>query len=104
MFARSAKVLTLERRHAARAQGRQTVSKIVQPDRVNAALRHRRPVLVRRWHLDPASGKPACAWEVEGPDPAGDPGIEPTSPQLLCIAVLPRLAAAAGAFRPARRP
>ena len=62
MFARIAKVLTLERPHAVRVQGGQTFSKI------NAPPRRRRPVLVCRWHLDSVSGKPACAWEVESPD------------------------------------
>jgi hypothetical protein len=107
MFVRTAKALTLERQHAVPAQGGQTFSKIQQPDRLNAPLQRRRPVLVRRWHLDSVSGKPACAWEVEGPDLPRDLGIGPTwpmrEPQLLCIAVLPRRGAAADAFRPTRR-
>jgi hypothetical protein len=107
MFLRIAKVLTLERQHAVRAQGGQTSSKIQQPDRLNAPLHRRRPVLVRRWHFDSVSGKPACAWEVEGPDLARDLGIGPTwpmqEPQLLYVAVLPRRRAAADAFRPKRR-
>ena len=104
MFARTAKVLTLERQHAVRAQVRQTLSKIQEPDRLNAALRCRRPVLMRRWQLDPANGKPVCAWEVDSPDLSAEPCIGPNRPmrerQLLCIAVLPRRAAVAGALRP----
>lgn len=91
MFARIAKVLTLERPHAVRVQGRQTFSKIQELDRLNALPRRRRPVLVRRWHLDSVSGKPVCAWEVEGPDLPPDLGIGPIQEsQLLSIAVLPR--------------
>jgi hypothetical protein len=105
MFARTAKVQTLERQRAVRAQVRQTFSKIQEPDRLNAPLQRRRPVLVRRWQLDPVSGKPVCAWEVESPDLPRDLGIDwpMQEPQLLCIGVLPRRAAAAGAFRPMRR-
>jgi hypothetical protein len=103
MFARTAKVLTLERQHAVRAQGGQTLSKIQVPDHLNAPLRRRRPVLVRHWQRDPVSGKPACAWEVESPDPRPDPSIDQAKPQLLCIAVLPCRAPAADAFRPTRR-
>ena len=111
MFARTAKVQTLERQNAVRAQVRQTFTKIQEPDRLSAALRRHRPVLMRRWQLDSVSGKPVCAWEVESPDQppdlAPDLGIDPTwpmqEPQLLCIAVLHCRAAAAGAFRPTRR-
>jgi hypothetical protein len=96
MFARIAKVLTPERPHAVQVQSRQTFSKIQEPDGLNAPLRRRRPVLVRRWHLDSVSGKPVCAWEVEGPDLPRDLGIGPfrpmQEPQLLCVAVLPRRA------------
>ena len=67
MFARTAKVLILERQHAVRAEVRRTFS-TQEPDRLNAPLRRRRPVLVRRWQLDPVSGKPICAWEVQSPD------------------------------------
>ena len=90
MFARTAKVLTLERRHAVQAQVGQASSKIRQSDRLSAALRRRRPVLLCRWQLDPASGRPVCAWDVECPDLAPDLDIEPSWPmqeqQLLCIA------------------
>ena len=47
MFARIAKVLTLERPLAVRVQGGKTFSKIQEPDRLNAPPRRRRPVLVR---------------------------------------------------------
>ena len=106
MFARTAKVLTLERRHAVQAQVGQASSKIRQSDRLSAALRRRRPVLLCRWQLDPASGRPVCAWDVECPDLAPDLDIEPSWPmqelQLLCIAFFVLPAAAAGAFRPTR--
>jgi hypothetical protein len=96
MFARIAKVLTLERSHAVQVQSRRTFSKIQEPHRLNAPLRRGRPVLVRRWHLDSMTGKPACAWKVEGADLPRDPDIAPTwptqEPQLLCVAVLPRRA------------
>ena len=92
MFARTAKVLTLERQRAVRAQVRQTFSKVQDLDRLNAP--RRRPILIRRWQLDPVSGKPVCAWEVESPDLPRGLGITPIrsmpEPQLLCIAVLPR--------------
>ena len=80
MFARTAKVLTLERRHAVQAQVGQASSKIRQSDRLSAALRRRRPVLLCRWQLDPASGRPVCAWDVECPDLAPDLDIEPSWP------------------------
>ena len=94
MFARTAKVLTLERRHAVQAQVGQASSKIRQSDRLSAALRRRRPVLLCRWQLDPASGRPVCAWDVECPDLAPDLDIEPSWPirssncsaSLLCFA------------------
>jgi hypothetical protein len=107
MFARTAKVLTLERQHAVRAQGGQTLSKIQGPDRLNAPLRRRRPVLMRHWQLDPVSGKPVSAWKAESPDLQPDPSIDQTwpmqEPQVLCIAVLLPGAAAARAFRPTRQ-
>jgi hypothetical protein len=104
MFARIATVQTLERQHAVRAQVRQPFPKVQEPERRDAPLRPRRPVLTRRWELDPASGKPVCTWQVEGPDLPPDLTIDPTKPaqkpQLLWIAVWPRLAAAGG--RPSR--
>ena len=104
MFARTAKVLTVERQRAVRVQVRQTFSKVQDLDRLNAP--RRRPILIRRWQLDPVSGKPVCAWEVESPDLPRGLGITPIrsmpEPQLLCIAVLPRQAAAASAFGPTR--
>jgi hypothetical protein len=83
MFARTAKVQTLERQNAVRAQVRQTFTKIQEPDRLSAALRRRRPVLMRRWQLDSVSGKPVCAWEVESPDQPPDLAPDPTSPALV---------------------
>ena len=92
MFARTAKILTVERQRTVRAQVRQTFSKVQDLDRLNAP--RRRPILIRRWQLDPVSGKPVCAWEVESPDLPRGLGITPIrsmpEPQLLCIAVLPR--------------
>ena len=80
MFARTANVQTVAHQHAARAQVGQTFSKVQEPDRLNAPLRSRRPVLSRRWKLDPVSGKPVCAWEVERPDQPRDMGIDPIWP------------------------
>jgi hypothetical protein len=102
MFARTAKVLTLERRHAVRAQVGQASSKIRQSDRLSAALRRRRPVLLCRWQLDPASGRPVCAWDVECLDLDIEPSWPMQEQQLLCIAFFVLPAAAAGAFRPTR--
>jgi hypothetical protein len=88
MFARTANVQAVARQHAARAQVGQTFSKVQEPDRFDATLRGRRPVLLRRWKLDPVSVKPVCAWEVERPDQPRDLGIDPIwpmqEPQLLC--------------------
>ena len=103
MFARTAKVLTLERQRAVRAQVRQTFSKVQDLHRLNAP--RRRPILIRRWQLDPVSGKPVCAWEVESPDlprSGHHPNQVDAGAALLCIVVLPRQAAAASAFRPTR--
>ena len=47
MFARTAKILTVERQRTVRAQVRQTFSKVQDPDRLNAP--RRRPILIRRW-------------------------------------------------------
>jgi hypothetical protein len=57
-------VQTAGRLHAGRAQIWQTFSKVQEPDRLNAPRRSRRPLLSRRWKLDPVSGKPVCAWQV----------------------------------------
>jgi hypothetical protein len=73
MFARTARVLTVERRPAMQAPAGQAFSN--ESDRLNAARRRRRPVLLCRWQLDPASGRPFCVWHVECPDVA--PDLEP---------------------------
>ena len=78
MFARIAKVLTVACRPES-AQVRRVNSKIQTYDSAGPALRWRRPALNCRWQLDPASGRPVCAWEVESPDLAPDfvPGFGP---------------------------
>jgi hypothetical protein len=78
MFARTAKVLTLERRRAMQAPAGQAFSN--ESDRLKAARRRRRPVLLCRWQLDPANGRPICAWHVECPDRAPDLDIDPSWP------------------------
>jgi hypothetical protein len=86
MFARTAKLLTLGRPQAVRAPVGQEFSKIREPDRLNAALRRRRPVLLCRWQLDSASGRPVCTWEVESPDLAPNLRINPGRPMPECCA------------------
>jgi hypothetical protein len=105
MFARTAKVLAFERLHPVRAPVGQAFE-VREADRLNAALRRLRPVLLCRWQLDPASGRPVCAWDVESPELAPSPEIDPSwaipEQQLLCIAVVAHRAAAPGAFRATR--
>jgi hypothetical protein len=107
MFARTAKFLTFERPHTVRGQVGQTLSKIRELDRLNAAPRRRRPLLRCCWQLDPASGRPVCSWEVESPERGIDSGRpDAGADALLCIAVLRPGAAASGMFdyvRPRRR-
>lgn len=60
MFARLATTLAAGRRNAWHSAAF--------PDHRNEALRSApkvRPVLVCRWTLDPASGRPVCAWHAE---------------------------------------
>lgn len=100
MFARTAQIMTLGCRAPARAE--QQSSKIH-----DAVPPRRQPVLRARWRLDPATGRPICAWEIEAPSLAADldadPGWSDQEPKLVCIAVLPRSRAAAGSFRPRRQ-
>lgn len=86
MFARTAKLLTLERPHVVRARVGQAFSKIREPERLKPALRRRRPVLLCRWQLDPASGRPVCTWEVESHDLARNLRIDPRQPMPVCRA------------------
>jgi len=114
MFARIAKVLTVACRPEP-AQVRQATSKIQNHDSAGPALRRRPAVLTCRWQLDPASGRPVCAWEVESPDLAPDlmpelapdPDVSPASPmqqpQSLRRAARLRVIEAAGVVQPGRR-
>ena len=105
MFARTAKLLTLERPQPVRAPVGQAFSKIREPDRLNAALPRRGPVLLCRWQLDSASGRPVCTWEVKSTDLAPNLRIDPRRPIPECCAspFLVHRVAAAGDFRSTRR-
>jgi hypothetical protein len=104
MFARAARALTFERRHAVPPPVGQAFSGIHETDDSSATLRRRRPILLCRWQLDPATGRPVGAWEVESPGLA-DVGVEPNRSRLeeplVCIAISGQQAVA-GAFPPTR--
>jgi len=64
MFARTARALTFERRHAVPAPVGQAFSGIHETDDLSAALRRRRPILMCRWQLDAATRWPVGALEA----------------------------------------
>ncbi len=66
MFAKLATTLAIGRRDAWRPSGLSNRH----DDARCAARAPRRPVLLCRWTLDPASGRPICTWQA---DEAGSP-------------------------------
>jgi|SRR5215472_14369562 len=63
MFAKIATTLAVGRRGARRSAAFPDHRNDVRP--IAAAARGR-PALVCQWRLDPASGRPVCAWRAEG--------------------------------------
>ena len=58
MFARLATILAVGRRHALPANARPG-------HRIDQGRPRGRPNLICRWRLDPASGRPVCAWSID---------------------------------------
>jgi hypothetical protein len=59
--------MAVRRRHALSAKARPG-------HRIHEGRPHQPSTLVCRWHLDPASGRPVCAWNIDdvpSQDPAG---------------------------------
>jgi hypothetical protein len=80
MFARLAATLAVGRRDPWRPSSLSNDREVV---RRLPARPHGRPTLLCRWRLDPASGRPVCAWRTEDVDPAPAAHVRPlrrTSP------------------------
>lgn len=58
MFAKLATILAIGRRHPLPANA-------LPGRRIDQVRPHGRPNLLCRWHLDPASGRPVCAWRID---------------------------------------
>jgi|SRR5215510_14068730 hypothetical protein len=65
MFARLAKRPDVRRLRARRAMPVLPIPKDNQVNDRTSASRRRRPALLCRWHIEPASGKPVGSWEVK---------------------------------------
>src|ERR1700726_2692430 len=99
MFARLAKHPGFARRRTMAPAVTPGFSTNCQADRqLGTARPHSRPVLLCRWRLDAASGRPVCAWEVvETHRPKGKSPVRRKLDRIETVAVRSQRAAACAA-------